>query len=67
MTELAYVSHMLTGDRYESMIATLKMIDKDYGGVSGYLKSRCQFTDQDLTRIRDTLVAKEKPTKMDAA
>lgn len=52
---------LLIWDRYESMIATLQLIDKDYGGVNGYLTKYCRLTHEDVAKIRRTLITGEEP------
>ena len=43
------------------MIATLEMIRSDFGGVEGYLRDECNFTQEDLKCIQENLVIAAPP------
>lgn len=38
------------------MLATLKMIREDFGGVESYLIGKCGLTKEDLERVRSNLI-----------
>ena len=37
------------------MDAVLELIQTQYGGVEGYLRSQCSFSGQDIERIKENL------------
>lgn len=39
--------------RYESLIATLDLLDNKYGGIVNYMKSKLGFSDEDMEKIFD--------------
>lgn len=51
----------MTGSAYESMTATMKMLRDEFGGIDGYLKDWCGFSEDDVEKIRKALVVEEKP------
>jgi protein tyrosine/serine phosphatase len=55
----AGVERMLSAKK-ENLVASLTHIDKEYGGVEGYLKQELGFSDADITAIRKNLVSNEK-------
>ncbi|KAF2431530.1 hypothetical protein EJ08DRAFT_648796 [Tothia fuscella] len=46
----------MTGARAESMKATLEMIDEVYGSPEGYVRKICGLNDDDINRLRRSLV-----------
>lgn len=39
------------------MVAFLQLIDKNYGGVEGYMREYLQLTDDDINTIRKNILA----------
>lgn len=48
----------MVGSRKESMLATIDLIRREYGGVEGYLHRKCDLRDEDLTAIRSNIMKK---------
>lgn len=38
------------------MLATLEMIREVYGGAEGYVKDKCGLSDDDIARVRQSMV-----------
>jgi len=51
----------LISARTLSMLATLSMVAVEYGGVEGYLKSACGFTEEDIRKMQDNLTSEDFP------
>jgi hypothetical protein len=50
----------MIGARQESMLATLEMVDRKWGGAEGYIKNLCGLTDAEIEKVRTILAAKER-------
>jgi protein tyrosine/serine phosphatase len=50
----------LLSARKENMSATLEYIEKQFGGAEGYLKDQLGFGDEDIERIRKSLVVEDR-------
>lgn len=50
----------LLSARKENMMATLEYIDTQFGGAEGYLKTQLGFGDEDVQRIKESLVMQER-------
>ncbi|RAO68770.1 uncharacterized protein BHQ10_004782 [Talaromyces amestolkiae] len=50
----------LLSARKENMSATLEYIDRQFGGAEGYLKDQLGFGDEDVERIRKSLVVEDR-------
>ena len=42
-------------NRETTMLAMLELLETQYGGVEGYLKNQCTFSDHDIERIKENL------------
>lgn len=51
----------MAGARKESMLGALKMMRADYGGPEGYFKSRCGLSEEEIAKLKETLIVDEKP------
>ncbi|KAF3007468.1 hypothetical protein E8E13_004695 [Curvularia kusanoi] len=49
----------MIGARKESMMGTLEMVDREFGGSEKYLKEFCRLTDEDLKKLKSVLVVKQ--------
>lgn len=47
----------MLSSKYDAMMATIRMLEADYGGVVRYLKDYCRLSDRDIATIRDNLSA----------
>lgn len=43
------------------MMATLKMIRERYGGAEGYIREQCGLSDEEIVKIKSSLVVTEAP------
>jgi hypothetical protein len=50
--------NMMSSKR-ECMKRTLELLEDEFGGVRGYLKSICGFNDDEIDRLRDNLVSEK--------
>jgi hypothetical protein len=50
----------MVGAKKESMIATLEMLRKDYGGAEQYFKERCGLSKDEIEKIKGYLIVDEK-------
>ncbi|QGA16351.1 hypothetical protein EYB26_004018 [Talaromyces marneffei] len=50
----------LLSARKENMTATLEYIERQFGGAEGYLRDQLGFRDEDVERIRKSLVVEDK-------
>lgn len=48
----------MVGARKESMLATLEMVDAEFGGSEQYIRAVCGLGDTELSKLRDVIVAK---------
>lgn len=46
------------------MLATVEMIREKYGGADGYLRAKCGFGDDDISRIRANILDRVKKSKL---
>ncbi|KAF2622916.1 hypothetical protein BU25DRAFT_351392, partial [Macroventuria anomochaeta] len=49
----------MVGARKESMLATLEMVDREFGGSENYMREVCGLNDEDLEKLRRALVVKK--------
>ena len=49
----------MVGARKESMMATLEMLDREFGGSERYLREVCGLEDEDLEKLRSVLVVRQ--------
>ncbi|KAF3480095.1 uncharacterized protein GIQ15_05442 [Arthroderma uncinatum] len=50
----------MTGAKAAAITGTLKYLDSEYGGVEGYMKQAIGFSDEDIKKIKENIVAEEK-------
>lgn len=48
----------MVGARKESMLATLEMVDREFGGSERYMREYCGLGDDELEKLREVLVVK---------
>ncbi|KAF3048620.1 hypothetical protein E8E11_002501 [Didymella keratinophila] len=48
----------MVGAKKESMLATLEMVDREFGGSERYMREYCGLGDEDLEKLRTVLVVK---------
>lgn len=48
----------MVGARKESMLATLGMVDREFGGSEKYMREYCGLGDEELDKLRQVLVAR---------
>ena len=49
----------MVGARKESMLATLEMVDREFGGSEKYMREVCGLNDDDLEKLRRVLIVKD--------
>ncbi|KAF9701591.1 hypothetical protein EKO04_000909 [Ascochyta lentis] len=49
----------MVGARKESMLATLEMVDREFGGSEKYMRTVCGLSDDDLDKLRTVLVVEK--------
>jgi hypothetical protein len=49
----------MVGARKESMIATLEMMDREFGGSEKYMREVCGLNDNDLEKLKRVLISKK--------
>lgn len=48
----------MVGAKEESILATLDMLDREFGGAEKYMREYCGLGDEELQKLRDVLVVK---------
>jgi pimeloyl-ACP methyl ester carboxylesterase len=51
----------LVSSKYESMISTIHMFNRNYGGIEGYCRDKLGLADEDLEKIRKNLLTDARP------
>jgi len=51
----------MIGAKRGSMLAALKMLKSEFGGAAGYFKDECGFSEDEVNKVKQSLIVEEKP------
>ena len=51
----------MVGAKRDSMLSALKMLNDEFGGAAGYFQKECGFSEDEVGRVKQSLIVEEKP------